>query len=83
MTWLSILSGAISIVSALVAYLKNRQVIDQAEAAVVAKGLQEALDAVQKAMAVRRSVRDRIDADPSVLQQPSKDTRPWNADDKD
>lgn len=61
--WLSIVSAALTIISGLVGYFKDKKLIEAATAEVLAAHLKGALDEIQRADAVRDSVRKHFTAD--------------------
>lgn len=56
--WLQIILGLVGLASAILTRLRETNQLSQAEALIVAKQLQKALDNVQKANAAHAAVRD-------------------------
>ena len=55
-TWLGLVKTAISLVTTLVGYLRDKKLIEGAEAKVVLKSLQEADETIKRVKAARDSV---------------------------
>jgi len=67
MTWLALVSGLVKIVSGIVGYLGNRQLLDAGEAKGINLGLTKTLAQIDKARAARRAVdhsSDSVSVDP-------------------
>lgn len=62
MNWLQIISGLIGLVAAFVAYLQNKDKIDEAEALLIIEALKKEKERVEKAMDARRAVTDDADS---------------------
>lgn len=75
MSWLAVIGGLISIVSTVVAYLKDRQAISAATAEAVAAQLKGAMDEIQFAQEVRDAIRADIAANPDKLRAPDPNSR--------
>jgi len=67
MTWLSAIASILAILQALTAYLRDRQMIDDATAAAILKGLREADDAINRAKSARDLVRADLARDPDSI----------------
>ena len=62
MNILSLISGLISLASAIAEYAKNRQLIGAGEAQALNRVLAEGLSAIERAQAARRVVRHDVDS---------------------
>jgi hypothetical protein len=61
--WVKLLSGAMTLVNALVKAMERRQLIDQGRVQQVAEGNAEILESVRKAAAARRAVPEYLAGD--------------------
>lgn len=62
MGWVALLKGLLSLANGLTQYCANKQLIEAGEAKAIAKGLEEANDAVFKAQRARNSALRSFDA---------------------
>lgn len=69
MNWLAVVAAALSLLRALVAYLRDRRRIDAAVAAALLQSNREALDAIDRARQARERLRADLERDPARRMQ--------------
>lgn len=62
MVWLNLLIGILGVAGGLLDYLRQRELINGAQAELAKKNLEAALDITQKARAARKIAGDKFDA---------------------
>lgn len=75
MAWLSVIIALLKAVSGLTDYLQQRDLIEIAQAEIIKKNMENALNAVQKAKAARKAAADKFDAANGVPDESDKNLR--------
>lgn len=63
MMWVTLIQAVLQAVSAITSYLSNKKLIDAAQAEVIASGLKQTLDNMEKADHVKKELADNPDGD--------------------